>query len=228
MKTKLKGKFVVLEGGDGAGKGTQTELLINALSRSVVVQKFDFPQYEGSIFGKLCGEALKGLHGDFRHLSPHLASLPYTLDRVTAQDRLKVALKKGLAISNRYTPSNTAYQAAKLTGKEKTAFVSFLETAEYSALGIVKPDLVIYLHVPVDVAHALVAQKDTRSYMGKKGARDQHESDIQYQRDVVKTYLWLARTRPDWKVIDCTRKGKLLSREEIHEMVLDTVNGSLG
>ncbi len=71
--------FIVLEGGDGSGKGTQAELLRKTLEQSTVVTMFDFPRYDGSFFGALVGRALKGELGDFKGLSPYLASLPYMI-----------------------------------------------------------------------------------------------------------------------------------------------------
>lgn len=225
MSMKKSNKFIILEGGDGSGKGTQTKLLIEALqAEGQSVKTFDFPQYESSLFGKLCGEALKGMHGDFLGLSPYLASLPYTLDRVSARDTLNSAIKTSTVICNRYTPSNVAYQAAKLSGKAKKDFINFLEKAEYGELGLPEPDAVIYLYVPGKVAHALVAQKETRGYLGKKGARDVHEKSTSYQEKVIQTYLSLAKTRKNWHVVRCVERGKLLSREEIHARIRAVVS----
>lgn len=228
MKTH-KGKLVVVEGADGSGKGTQVSLLIDALQkRGTKVTVFDFPQYETSLFGEIVGKALKGAFGDFKNMSPYLASLPFTLDRLSAKEAIVQALRKGVVICNRYTPSNVAYQAAKFAGKEQKEFISFLEQAEYGELGLPRPDMVMYLYVPPAISYELVKQKEARSYLsGKKGAQDQHESDRSYQDSVVKTYLKLAKQRVDWNVITCTKKGKLLSREEIHDMVMSTFDSSI-
>lgn len=223
----LKGKLLVIEGADGSGKGTQVTLLIKALKAArVPVAVFDFPQYESSIFGKLVGRALKGEFGDFRHMSPFMTSLPYTLDRVLAKDVIKKALKKGVVICNRYTPSNVAYQAAKCTGNARREVISFLEEAEYKALGLPRPNLVMYLYVPPATSFRLIADKNARGYLGaKKGARDQHEMDRAYQCAVVKVYQTLTSERSDWKLINCAQRGRMLSREAIHELVVNTCLG---
>lgn len=217
---KIRGKLIVIEGGDGAGKATQTDLLIHSLrARGVSVFKQDFPRYE-TIFGAMCGRALRGEFGDFVKMHPVLASALYTLDRAVALPGLRKDLSKGLVISNRYVPSNIAYQAAKLSGKQQTDFISYMEAAEYREIGLPKPDLVIYLYVPVVTAQRLIAQKDARGYMGKrKGAKDQSEANIEYQQRVVSTYRKLSKGRSDWVVINCTKRGKLLSREEIHNKI---------
>lgn len=227
---KRKGKLIILEGGDGSGKGTQTKLLIEELRvMKTQVTEFDFPRYEGSVFGKLVGEALKGLHGDFRNMSPYLSSLPYALDRMTAGPHIEGALGKGHVVSNRYTTSNIAYQSAKLSGKKKHEYIAFMELVEYGELRVPEPDIVIYLHVPVKIAHALVAQKDARGYMaGKKGARDQHERDMKYLEQAVKAYLSLAKNRPNWHVIKCVEKGRILERDVIHKKILEVVLNAIG
>ncbi len=193
-KTSVKNKIFVIEGGDGSGKGTQLKLLSDVLkNKGHVIAEYDFPQYEGSTFGKLCGEALKGAHGDFRNMSPYLASLPYTLDRLSAREKMVNDLKRGIVLCNRYTPSNVAYQSSKLKGVKKEEFITFLERAEYEEFGLPKPTKVIYLYVPPKNSHALVAKKEARTYLGnKKNARDQHEKDLSFQRAVSKTYLDLA------------------------------------
>ncbi|KKU51720.1 MAG: Thymidylate kinase [Candidatus Moranbacteria bacterium GW2011_GWE2_47_10] len=41
-----KGKFIVIDGTDGSGKATQTELLVKRLKKAGhKVKVFDFPQY---------------------------------------------------------------------------------------------------------------------------------------------------------------------------------------
>jgi dTMP kinase len=223
---KIKNKLFVIEGGDGSGKATQIALLNEKLkSHGHSVSIFDFPQYEGSTFGKLCGEALKGDHGDFRNMSPYLASLPYSLDRFSAKEKILEAAKKGIVLFNRYTSSNTAFQAAKLSGKAREKFISFLEGTEYDFLGLPRPTRVIYLYVPIQTATELVGKKDVRNHLGKKqGIKDQHERDLDFQKVVAKTYISFTKSRPDWIMINCAPKGKLLSKEDVHLLVLEEVN----
>lgn len=226
---KIRNRLFVIEGGDGSGKATQIKLLNEALTaQGHTVTIFDFPQYENSIFGKICGEALKGEHGDFRNMSPYLASLPYSLDRFSAKDTIVKALKKGIVLCNRYTPSNIAFQAAKLSGKSREKFISFLENAEYDFLGLPRPTQVIYLYVPTRTASDLVGKKDVRKHLGKKqGIKDQHEQDLDFQRSVAKTYISLTSSRSDWAMVNCVHKRKLLSRERIHSLILEKVQNLL-
>jgi len=219
-------KFIVIEGGDGAGKGTQAKLLVDRLSKETKVSFFDFPQYEKTLAGKLVGRYLKGEFGDPLLLSPYIASLPYALDRVAARDELYKSLEEGVVICNRYIPSNIGHQASKLPEDKRDEFISWLEQMEYGELKLPKPTLVIYLYVPVEISSSLVEKKDARAYIGgesAKGAKDGHEKDMEYQQKVVNVYTKMSKERSDWKLIDCVKDGRLLSIEEIHDKIMKIV-----
>ncbi|KKR46399.1 MAG: Thymidylate kinase [Parcubacteria group bacterium GW2011_GWA1_40_21] len=222
----LKHKFIVIEGGDGAGKGTQAKLLVDRLSKETKVAFFDFPQYEKTLAGKLVGRYLKGEFGDPLLLSPYIASLPYALDRIAARDELNKALEKGVVICNRYIPSNIGHQASKLPEDKRDEFISWLEQMEYGELKLPKPTLVIYLYVPVEISSHLVEKKEARAYIGgesAKGAKDGHEKDMEYQQKVIDVYTKISKERNDWKLINCVEDGRLLSVEEIHDKIMRIV-----
>lgn len=222
------GKLIVIEGGDGAGKGTQAERALEALrARGAQVEMFDFPQYKGSLPGALIGRALNGELGDFRSLNPYFAALPYTLDRVTARKDLHHAMfyETDYALCNRYTPSNL-YQAAKFEKEEEQdAFIAWLEALEYGELQLPKPSLVIYLHVPYDIGQKLVQQKAARAHVsGGQGALDQHERDTAFVKDVIKLYHRTAGSRADWKIVECVRDGTMRSIDDIHQEVMGLIS----
>lgn len=226
VQLRKRAPLVVIDGADGSGKGTQVDLLVTELRRrGQKVTVFDFPRYD-TFFGSLVGQALRGKLGDFKGLDPHLASLPFTLDRLASKHEIEEALASSdIVICNRYTPSNIAYQAAKLRGWKKAEFIAFMEKAEYEVLGLPRPDLVLYLYVKPEVSFELVAHKSGRKYLGKvKGERDQHEADQEYQRAVVKQYLALAKANPRiWRVVNCMNGNVIKSRVEIHESIIWTV-----
>jgi dTMP kinase len=212
----LFGKLIVLDGADGVGKTTQTELLVSKLrEEGIHVAMFDFPRYKESLFGNLVGRCLAGEFGDFVRLSPYLASLPFTLDRVGAKEDLLRELSSSCVVCNRYVPSNIAYQAAKLPDGEKDVFIEFLDKAEYDELGLPRPWRVIYLSLPVHVARTLIK--------GRERSQDQHERDLLFQERVGMTYMYLSQKYEGWRVINCTHDGKVLPKEEIHEKILDVL-----
>lgn len=228
QKNKLKNEFIVIEGGDGAGKGTQAKLLVDKLSERGKVAFFDFPQYEKTLAGKLVGRYLKGEFGDPLLMSPYIASLPYALDRVAARDEINEALEEGIVICNRYIPSNIGHQASKLPLEKRDEFISWLEKMEYEELKLPKPTMVIYLYVPVDISSSLVEMKEARGYIGgkeSKGVKDGHEKDKVYQQKVADVYSKIAKERSDWKLINCVKNGEILNIKEIHQKVMDAING---
>ena len=70
------GRLIVIDGGDGSGKATQTKLLAERLeSNNKTVVTFSFPRYAENMMGQLIGECQKGDHGDFVNLDPKIASV---------------------------------------------------------------------------------------------------------------------------------------------------------
>ncbi len=218
----MTNKLIVIEGGDGAGKETQAKLALAALEKRRQTGYFDFPRYKESLAGALVGESLKGMYGSFRHMHPKFASLPYMLDRVGAREKLREALERSHVICNRYVPSNM-YQAAKFANEaEQDEFIAWFEKLEYEELELPQPYYVFYLHVPLDFSRALMEQKTQgREYLGgAKGAKDQHEADDDYQRNVIELYKRMCRQRSSWISIECVKNGELRSREDIHENIM--------
>jgi dTMP kinase len=216
-----KNLLIVLEGGDGSGKATQSKLLLEYLKKLNHVSYFDFPQYGQNVFGTLTGRCLKGDFGDFLHMSPYLSSLPYILDRACAKDNIISRLKRGHVVCNRYTPSNVGFQSAKISNKkEREELIQFLEQGEYEEIGLPRPDVVLYLDVPRDVASALVLKKDERAYLGVKKAKDQHEKDLTFQEKVSEVYKILTKKRKGWHIVSCAKNGHILPVATIHNKII--------
>jgi len=219
------GKFIVIDGSDGSGKKTQSDLLIESLrseGRDVVF--YDFPQYYNTFFGKMVGEFLTGKFGAPQNVDPYVASLLYAGDRWQASPKIRADLEAGkIVISNRYTSSNMAHQAGKIKNKKKKEeYLDWLDELEFKIYGIPRPDLVLYLYVPFNVTLDLLESKEKRNYVGKK-AKDGVEADQNYLKNSIKEYLRLTDKYPNWQKVDCTKADKLLTIEEIHEKVYKTV-----
>lgn len=216
-----KGKLVVIEGSDGSGKRTQTQLLIRHFKQQhIPYATLDFPQYYQTFFGKWIGRFLKGEFGKVEDISPYLLMFPYAADRWQARDDIEHWLEEEkIVIANRYTGSN-AYQAAKVPRSDRERFIDWSFEMEYEAFKIPKEDLVIFLYVPFLKAQQLIEQKQARKYMGNHQKKDIHEANIPLLQTVESIYLEFCKRFPYWVKIDCVKNGQILPKEEIHQKIL--------
>lgn len=221
-----KGKFIVIEGSDGSGKGTQFNLLYKKLKKETKAEiiKFDFPRYK-KFFGKLVGRYLTGEFGGMNDVNPHLAALPYALDRWSAKDEINNYLSQGkIVLSNRYYLSSMAHQTARMPSSKRDVFMKYLEDLELKELGIPRDDITIFLYVPPKISQKLVDLKAKRKYInGKK--RDIHEASLHHLKRASDMYVYLAKKYNRIIRIDCCdRSGNLRSIEDIHSDVWDKVS----
>ncbi len=222
---KRKGKLVVIDGTDGSGKGTQTELLLKYLDSNNIRNKYiDFPRYYTSFHGQMVGRYLSGEFGSLESSSPYLTSLFYAMDRLTARDEIVDWLEEGnTVVANRYTTSSMAFQTARVDKEKREEFIKWLYDMEYKEHKLPKEDLVLFLYVPVEISQKLIDQKASRDYVaGKK--KDINEANVAYQKEVLSLYLELAKKNKHWEVIKCVdSKGKLLSIEKVHDKVIEAL-----
>ena len=218
--------FIVIDGTDGSGKGTQTTRLadrLRAAGRDVLL--VDFPRY-GEPSAYFVERYLRGEYGSLEAIDAYRASLFYALDRFDASPAIRAALDRGaIVISNRYVSANKGHQMAKIADpEERRRFLAWVNALEYGTLGIPKPDLSILLHVPADVGFELVARKDERAYLGGK-VRDIHEGDREHLRAAEAAYLSLAALDTDerWTRIECVQDGELLSIDAVAALVWNAV-----
>lgn len=223
-----KGLFLVLEGSDGSGKGTQFKLLVDRLKKEGYdVETFDFPQYnqESSYFVR---EYLKGTYGTADEVGPYTGSLFYALDRYQAAPDIKRAIEAGkIVIANRFTGSNMAHQGTKFSNtEERKGYFLWLDAIEFQMLGIPRPDLSLVLRVPAKTAQALIDQRNIDT--GDTNKHDIHEADLKHLEKAVEVYDNLCELFPkDFKQLDCIRNKKLLDIESIHNLVWQSINPML-
>ncbi len=204
----MAGRLIVLEGCDGSGKSTQLALLTKALeAQGKAVHTLSYPVYE-SESSALVRMYLSGRFGaDPEAVNPYMASSFYAVDRCA--DYLanwKADYDKGaLFVSGRYTTSNAVHQGAKLTGEARTAYTDWLFDYEYRLLGLPKPDLVVFLDIPVSLALANIEKRGER--------KDIHETRA-YLEKSRESALFSAR-RYGWTVLNCERDGKMRPADEI-------------
>jgi dTMP kinase len=227
-----KGKLIVLDGADGAGKATQTKLLIARLRKEgKKVKTLDFPQYQNNFFGALIGECLTGAHGNFAELSPYIASTLYAADRFESKNMLESWLKKGYTVVlDRYVSANQIHQGGKITDtKARKKFLNWLDEMEFGVYKLPRPEVIIYLEVPYEVSTELLKGTGAtarKSYL-KKGDKDQVENNEAYLRNSRVSAVKMVQASNQWERIVCTRKGALMSREAVHELVWEKVKSYL-
>jgi thymidylate synthase ThyX/thymidylate kinase len=222
------GLFLVIEGSDGSGKGTQFKLLVERLkAEGYDVSTYDFPQYENDS-SYYVREYLNGNYGSAEALGPYTPSLFYALDRFSAAQNIAADLAAGkVVISNRFTGSNMAHQGTKFqTEQERIAFFKWLDQLEFGMLQIPKPDQNVVLLVPAETAQQLVDQKEARSYTEKK--RDIHEADLSHLQRAVEVYQQLCLTFPgNFTAIDCTKNSELMSIPTINNLIWERIQPML-
>lgn len=223
-----KGKLIVLDGADGAGKATQTKLLLARLKKEgKKVKTLDFPQYQNNFFGRLIGECLTGEHGDFAALSPYVASTLYAADRFESKAKLESWLKQGYTVVlDRYVSANQIHQGGKIHDtKARKKFLAWLDEMEFGVYKLPRPSVIVYLDVPYEISHELLkgtGVTNRKSYL-KKGDRDQVENNEVYLRNSRLSAVKMVQASNQWERIVCAKKGELMSREAIHELVWEKV-----
>lgn len=222
---KRHGKLIVIDGGNGSGKTTQAQLLINYLKKNKIsVKSVDFPQYYSSFHGKIVAKFLRGEFGALDQVSPYLSSLAFAVDRASIKREMDDFLAKGgYIVANRYATSSLAHQSAKFTDvKKQNEFLNWLYDLEYKVHKIPKENIVIYLYVPVDFGKKLTAKKGERAYL-KGQSEDIEEKDHNYRVATEKMYLQLAKQYKHWYKINCVENNNLLSPEIIHQRIISTL-----
>ncbi|PIZ63431.1 thymidylate kinase [Candidatus Roizmanbacteria bacterium CG_4_10_14_0_2_um_filter_39_13] len=220
---KHQGKLIVIEGGDGSGKTTQANLLLNYLEQqNIPHSSLDFPQYD-SFYGEIVAKFLRGEFGELNSVSPYLVALTFALDRYSVKDEIIERLNRGeIIIANRYVTSNIAHQGSKFEDKSKRdAFISWLDELEYTVHGLPREDIVLHLHVPTEITAKLTEMKDERSYL--QGKKDIQEQDKRHQNSTEMMYNILSQQYKHWISIPCFKNGTMNSKEEIHKNIVRTL-----
>jgi dTMP kinase len=207
--------FIVLEGIDGSGKGTQAARLAEtAVAAGRTVASFSFPLYDENPFSRAIGQYLNGELGALDDVHPALSALLYACDRFHARPELERAIEEhDLVVCDRYVGSNLAHQGSQLQGEERERLLDWLVEVEYGEFRLPKPDLVVLLDAHPKLARELVAKKGARSYTSLEA--DILESDEAHGDASREIYLELAR-RDDWHVVGTAREdGRVRDIDEI-------------
>jgi len=191
--------IIVFEGGDQAGKKTQSALLEKKLKTAKIkTTLFSFPDYSTPI-GK---EINKYLHGK-RKFPPQVIHCLLAANRWEKLDEIKKAQQKNsIVIMNRYRESNLVY------GLVNGLKLDWLENLDS---GLPKSDLVIVLDVP-----------QTESFSRKRSNRDRFEKNKDFSQNISRTYKKMAK-KNKWKIIDATK-----SKQEVHQSIMKIFGKKIG
>ena len=211
------GNFLVIEGSDGCGKATQTELLVQHLSDlGWQIEKLEFPRYDkpSSFF---ISKYLQGQYGDLEDINPQTASLFFALDRYDAKKQIEQALQDGkIIISDRFVASNLAHQGAKIKDPiQRKEFFDWIYQLEFDILHIPRPDLNLILNIPAEISHKLLVEQASNQ------ALDIHEKDAKQQIQSRRVYSQLCQDFSDQFIeVSCLDKNnRLLSIDEIQKQI---------
>ncbi len=219
----MAGKFIVIEGLDGSGKATQTEILKKAFaSKGKRVKKLTFPDYDNpsSALVKMYLDGEFGENPD--DVNAYAAAAFYTVDRIASYLKFwKEDYENGTVIlADRYATSNIIYQMSKLPENQWDSYIDFQENFEYDKIKVPKPDTVIYLDVEPDVSQKLLSGR----YSGDESKKDLHEKNVNFLLQCRKSALY-AVEKLGWKKISCTENGEMRSVEDISRDILKIIEG---
>jgi len=223
-----QGYFIAVEGTDGSGKGNQSELLVNRLRQEGhEVEVISFPRY-GEPSCALVEYYLNGKLGGLQDINPYRGSIFYAIDRYVASFKIRSwILENKIVICNRYVGSNMGHQGGKMKDmEERQKYFDWNYDLEYNIFGIPKPDINIVLHVTPEISQTLVDKKVSREYLnGKK--RDIHEDDLNHLRNAEAAYLQMAKSFPEFRLVECVENAQLMSIEAIHSKIYSLLKEEL-
>ena len=201
------GRFIVLEGGEGAGKSTMARRLGEAIESRGYEVVLTFEPGATTI-----GQGLRQvlLDRDNTHLSPRTEALLYAADRAQhVAEVVRPAIERGaVVISDRYIDSSIAYQA----GGRGLPEHEVRRLSRWATSGLVA-DLVIVLDVDPE-----------EGLRRTTGPGDRLEAEtLQFHHRVRQVFLDLARRgRSRYLVVDASADA-----DEVYRQVLDQVLSDL-
>lgn len=239
----MKGKLIVIDGLDGAGKATQSKLLVDHLNKlgkpaSIV----SFPSY-GHDSAHMVESYLQGKFGeDPNMVDAYTASSFYSIDRSLTFKYGEFGSfynNGGIIIADRYINSNVIHQGSKIIDNilerdiadcafdEKfISFINWIFDLEINRFGIPKPDMIIFLESSERSNHKMIDSRNEKN--------DIHEKNYEYLEKCRKTlraykYLYthyidlcpILKSIPNRFINVSDGDDEYLPKEVIHEVILE-------
>jgi len=200
------GRFIVLEGIDGAGTTTQTHRIAEHIrSQRRVVHTTREPS-DGPV-----GHLLRLALGGRLDLGPaHTMALLFAADRLDhVNQEIRPHLRDGsVVICDRYDLSSIAYQTATADEEDRDVFERWVREINHFA---VRPDATVIVHVDPEEAE--------RRRANRPGAPELFE-ETKLQQDLAALYRDAERLRPGDRFIHIDGNGPV---DEVERLIWDAV-----
>jgi dTMP kinase len=192
-----KGKIIVIEGTDKAGKTSQSRMLAEALKVSgKVCVILDFPDYTTPI-----GIEIKAFLEGKRDYPPEVKHLLFSANRWEKKKEIESMLENGtIIVMNRYWESNLVYGVAN--GMD----VNWLLRLDR---GLPKENIVLVVLVNPSISARRAEMQDA------------FESDPQLTAKAYENYLKFAK-QFRWRIIDGSK-----SKEQVHQDIMKIIRKEL-
>ena len=192
-----KGKIIVIEGTDKAGKTIQSRMLMEALKVSgKICVTLDFPDYTTPI-----GMEIRAFLDGRRDYPAEVKHLLFSANRWEKKKEIESMIENGtIVIMNRYWQSNLIYGAA--SGMD-TSWLLRLDK------GLPKEDIVLVLLVNTSVSTKRAETQDV------------FEADVQLAARAYKNYLKFAK-QYKWKVLDGSK-----SKDQVNQEIMKVIRKEL-
>lgn len=194
---KKRGWFITIEGPEGAGKSSCTEVLMNFFNtRNLPVLSTREPG--GTPLAEKLRETVKNKPDDGEVIHPETELLLMEAARAQhVREKILPAIERGTTvICDRFTDSTTAYQGGgrKMDCQIITGFNNY-------ASGICRPDLTILLDLPPECGFRRVAKRASAD-----AANDRFEAEkMEFHHRVREKFLDIAKSEPERvKVVDAS------------------------
>ena len=219
--------FIAIDGLDGSGKETQSNLLVNRLKiDGYAVRYLSFPMYESDSSAPVRMYLDGKLGSRPSDTNAFAASTLFACDRYASYksdwkrdyDKLDKVI-----VANRYTSANAVHQLSKLPRNQWDSFLSWLWDFEFIKLGLPVPDLVIYLELLPEQSMELVSRRSDTT--GRR--KDIHETDDDFMRRSYEAAQF-ACDKLGWYKIKCYDENGIRERSAIFNEILSVVSTETG
>jgi len=204
MSEPARGRFITLEGGEGAGKSAQARRLERKL-RAVGLRVVRTREPGGSPAAESLREAI--LSGFAARFGPDGEALLFAAARIDHLDRKIVPALEGGAwvVCDRFADSTRAYQG--VAGNLAPEFIARLEQI---TIGSNKPDLTLVLDIPPETGLARAAMR-----RGREGGADRFEAEGRaFHETLRRAFLDIAAAEPErCAVIDAVQPERKVAAE---------------